>query len=235
MGAIASPHVQSSTFHHLIHLPFKAKMANDGSSLCEYCSQIDFDLLDHPSQADFRDLLAQQAVPRRSLQRYAPGRSFSDWGWSLGLQSRIAEQAKTCSLCHAVSEILQQNSYVRESWKADDEPVCIAKIAQCGQVEALEKGSGSVRDGAVLELKGISLYWQLRDEKNGGPGVVEDFEGEGLKGMKLEECLRACIPGTLDCPQSTGVFLRDVERNQELALAGDEYRASLIRDSLKSG
>jgi hypothetical protein len=82
--------------------------------LCEYCSQIDFEMLRHPTVADIRLLNAGGEPKDQYPYKYDESEQITR-NTSLGLHSRIQLSSANCSLCSAVVEIHRRHPDILDS------------------------------------------------------------------------------------------------------------------------
>ncbi|KAF6802204.1 tol protein-like protein [Colletotrichum sojae] len=171
-------------------------MAPD-STLCEYCSHIDFDLLRHPTAAEIRSM---NAGDRPSGDRF-PLKHHDTTGqiapmWSLGLLSRIRKSAASCSFCETVVTVLQQQRHQLDDLVAVgvDDPFC---IAACGFAATLMPPEGitwkSVRSeegGDVFHLRRLELGFRPATSGSVGPGPIDTIH----KWKRLVACFQTYHP-----------------------------------------
>ncbi|KAF6822225.1 tol protein-like protein [Colletotrichum plurivorum] len=171
-------------------------MAPD-STLCEYCSHINFDLLRHPTAAEIQ---CMNAGDRPSGDRF-PLKHNDTTGqvapmWSLGFLSRIRKSAASCSFFKAVVTVLQEQRHQLAGLVAEgvDDPFC---IAVCGVAGTLMPPEGiawnSVRSeegGDVFHLRRLELGFQPAASDSVGPGMV----GTIHRWKRLVECFQTYHP-----------------------------------------
>jgi hypothetical protein len=108
-------------------------------SLCDYCAEIDFEILRNPTMGDLR-LLNTGGEPENQYPFKREPPEVTDIQRNLGLHSRIEESAASCVFCHAIVEVRKQQPHVLDFMHAAGvpDPLCVATIGPAGRLLAPE-------------------------------------------------------------------------------------------------
>lgn len=170
------------------------------STLCRYCSQIDFGPLRLPTAGELTALHEGRPAPdRHPFTEYcntfkgSPGSPH----WNLGLQSRI-ETDSACELCAAIRHLLHRavarHHLAQGQWAraAGQDLLCVAFIDVAGSIRPPQGivGNDTLPD---VTIRHLSLRW-LRPWSDvcQSPGRIELPSGPGDDGevLTLSSCLQ---------------------------------------------
>ncbi len=147
------------------------------SSLCEYCAEIDFEILRNPIIGDLQLLNAGgEPTNQYPFKREPP--EVANIQRNLGLHSRIEASAASCVFCNAIVQVHKQQPHVlgfmRDAGVLD--PLCIATIGPAGRLLVPE---GVTWQGLKTEeidydfLRRLSLEFRPLEAGEGvQPGVL---------------------------------------------------------------
>lgn len=160
-----------------------------GPNLCSFCSQIDFSLLRYPTTTDLRSLNDGYPAPQDISPFKKNPYAKVEPTWSLGLLSRVHKSSSSCTLCHAICTVLDQQPQARANIAemGMKDPLVLGTIALCGRLSAPEGTSWYAYDekyGRPLErdcffLRRLGLLFRPADKG-------EDVEMPGM--AKKVEC-----------------------------------------------
>jgi len=172
-----------------------AEMASGpGHDLCEYCAEIDFEMLQNPTAADIR-LLNAGGVPKDQYPYKNEKSDQVDVRRSLGLHSRIEKSAAKCPLCAAVLKIHKQQPHVLDSLRTVGvvDPLCIASIAPSGRLlppEGVTWRALGTEDVGFFYLRQLSLEFRPPDAGEVvQPGALLDTSY--IRWQRLTDCFQS--------------------------------------------
>jgi hypothetical protein len=170
------------------------RAADPSLGLCEYCSQIDFEMLRHPTVADIRLLNAGGEPKDQYPYKYDESEQITR-NTSLGLHSRIQLSSANCSLCSAVVEIHRRHPDILDSLRAAGvvDPLCIAVTRWAGVLLAPDGTTWKMpRDGTdCFYLRQLSLDFRpLKEGETAQPGILSP----DLAWRRLYDCFQTYQP-----------------------------------------
>ena len=215
-------------------------LANTEPNLCSFCSAIDFSLLRYPTTTDLQSLNSGNPAPQDlSPFRHNPYAKVEPT-WNLGLLSRIQKSASSCTLCHAICTLLDQQSHVRTTF-ADmgvQDPLVMGTMALCGRLSAPEGTSwlehddkyGGLKERDCFFLRRLGLLFRPadKDEDVNEPGLIKKIESwfsmvEGFQTMNT-----AIPSGYGDRAEDKKTVLMGDEENPETVWFAGRKRPEMI-------
>ena len=134
------------------------------TSLCEYCSLIDFEYLRAPTVEDLERINAGDPDVYGRFPFKADTSDQVGATWRLGRQSRVVESANTCRLCETIVKVLAESNLPKENAMLfHSDPICEARSMWSARLSPPSGGiSYQKKDGSSLPifyLRRLSLRW----------------------------------------------------------------------------